>query len=323
MNIDDTPRARARKEGPSDQDLRNASPAASGNRYARVGIFVLVGFFSFMAALFLLTDPSTFRGRYFLTTTVDNASGLRKGDPVQMRGVNIGRAHDFELLGDQVRVTLEVEGRWRVPTDSRSRLIELGVLGGKIVEILPGESAEYLEPGANLMGVEYAGLLGTAEVLGERADVIMGRVEEMLSEPTVEAVQASAQDLRLLLKELSGIAQDQSTQVAQLTASLNRTAQSLEETSAAGPDLASAATSAAERADSTLVQLRRTSAKLDGVAESLGSILERIDRGEGTLGQLATNDSLYHTLTAAVESVQLLATDLREHPERYVKVSVF
>ena len=323
MSQDDTPRTRGRRNGPSEQDLRNASPAAAGNRYARVGVFVLVGFFSFVAALFLLTDPSTFRGRYFLTTTVDDAGGLRKGDPVQMRGVNIGRTHDFELLGDQVRVTLEVEGQWRVPVDSRGRLIELGVLGGKIVEVLPGSSSEYLESGENIPGVEYTGLLGTAEVLGERADVIMGRVEDMLSEPTIEAVQASAQDLRELLKELSGLAQDQSRQVADLTASLNRTAQSLEETSAAGPDLASAATSAATRADSTLAQLNRTSVRLDGVATSLGSILERIDRGEGTLGQLATNDSLYHTLTAAVESVQLLATDLREHPERYVKVSVF
>jgi phospholipid/cholesterol/gamma-HCH transport system substrate-binding protein len=248
-----------------------------------VGIFVLVGFFSFVAALFLLTDPSTFRGRYFLTTTVSDAGGLRRGDPVQMRGVNIGRTHDFELLGDQVRVTLEVEGEWRVPTDSRSRLVELGVLGGKIVEILPGNSPEYLEPGANLPGVEYSGLLGTAEVLGERADVIMGRVEEMLSEPTIEAVQASAQDLRELLKELSALAQDQSSQVAQLTASLNRTAQSLEETSAAGPDLASAATSAATRADSTLAQLNRTSVRLDGVATSLGSILERPPRASGAL----------------------------------------
>lgn len=323
MSIDETPRTRVRKDGPSEQDLRNASPAAAGNRYARVGIFVLVGFFSFVAALFLLTDPSTFRGRYFLTTTVENAGGLRKGDPVQMRGVNIGRTHAFELLGDQVRVTLEVEGQWRVPEDSQSRLIELGVLGGKIVEILPGNSSDYLPSGANIPGVEYSGLLGTAEVLGERADVIMGRVEDMLSEPTVEAVQASAQDLRELLEELSGLAKDQSRQVADLTASLNRTAQSLEATSAAGPELVSAATSAAARADSTLAQLNRTSERLDGVTTSLGSILARIDRGEGTLGQLATNDSLYHTLTAAVESVQLLATDLREHPERYVKVSVF
>ncbi len=308
-----------RRSAPTDEDLRNASPREAANRYARVGVFVLVGFFSFMAALFLLTDPSTFRGRYFLTTTVDNVGGLRKGDPVQMRGVNIGRAHDFELQGDRVLVTLEIEGRWRVPTDSRSRLIELGVLGGKIVEIVPGVSTDMLPAGGNVEGVHYTGLMGTAEMLGERADVIMGRIETMIDEPTVEAVQASAQELKSLLEQVSELTTTQGREVAQLTASLNRAAAGLEEASAAGPDIATAAA----RADSTLAQLNRTSARLDAVATSLGTILERIEQGQGTLGQLATNDTLYHALTAAVESVQLLATDLREHPDRYVKVSVF
>ena len=59
------------------------------------------------------------------------------------------------------------------------------------------------------------------------------------------------------------------------------------------------------------------------MASSLSVILERIEDGEGTLGQLATNDTLYHNLTSAIESIDLLVTDLREHPDRYVKISVF
>jgi len=308
-----------RNSGPSDDDLRYASPQEATNRHARVGAFVLVGFFSFVAVLFLLTDPATFRGRYFLTTTVDNVGGLRKGDPVQMRGVNVGRAHAFDLQGDRVQVTLEIEGRWRVPVDSRSRLMELGVLGGKIVDIMPGVSTELLEPGASIAGVQYTGLMGTAEILGERAEVVMGRIETLMDEPTIEAVQSSAQELKALLKQVSDLTRSQGQEVARLTSSLNRAAAGLEEASAAGPDVASAVA----RADSTLAQLNQTSVRLDGVASSLGVILERIEAGEGTLGQLATNDTLYHAITAAVESVQLLASDLRENPDRYVKISVF
>lgn len=313
------PRTRGRASGPSEQDLRNATPREAVDRSARVGIFVLVGFASFVACLFLLTDPATFRGRYFLTTTVSDVGGLRKGDPVQMRGVNVGRAHAFELRDDEVLVTLEMEGEWRVPVDSRTQLVELGVLGGKIVEILPGSSNEMLPPGANIPGTESEGLLGTAEALGERADGIMSRVETLLAPPTVENVRQSAQELEALLAEVNGIMKAQGQEVARLTASLNRTAAGLEDVGAAGPDIASAAA----RADSALAQLITTSARLDEATSSLSTILTRMENGEGTLGRLSTDDELYERLTAALESVTLLATDLREHPSRYVKISVF
>ena len=50
------------------------------------------------------TDAATFRGRYIITTFVPNAGGIRRGDPVQMRGVNIGRVTDFQMVPDGVAV---------------------------------------------------------------------------------------------------------------------------------------------------------------------------------------------------------------------------
>lgn len=317
MSVDSTKRSRS--NGPSEDDLRNATPRDAVNRSARVGVFVLVGLASFITALFLLTSPATFRGRYFLTTTVPDAGGLRKGDPVQMRGVNVGRTHRFQLQSEGVLVTLEIEGEWGVPTDSRSQLIELGVLGGKIVDIVPGTSTEMMASGANIPGTAGSDLLGTVDMLSQRADGIMGQVETLLSPQTIEAVQGSAQELETLLQEVSDLTRSQGQEVARLTASLNRSAEGLEDASGAGADIARAAA----RADSTLAQLNRTSVRLDEVASSLAVVLARIENGEGTLGQLSTNDSLYHGLTSAIESVNLLVTDLREHPERYVKISVF
>ena len=69
---------------PTDEELRNAMPRNRRRLEFRVGIFVLVGLFSALFALFLLTDPSTFRGRYRISTVVEDAGGIRKGDPIQM-----------------------------------------------------------------------------------------------------------------------------------------------------------------------------------------------------------------------------------------------
>ena len=49
----------------------------------------------------------------------------------------------------------------------------------------------------------------------------------------------------------------------------------------------------------------------------------RIERGEGTLGKLTTDDSLYVNLNHAVANLNQLTTDIRANPRKYLSVSVF
>ena len=72
-----------------------------------------------------------------------------------------------------------------------------------------------------------------------------------------------------------------------------------------------------------MARLNATSESIEGVVGSLETILARIEGGEGTLGQLFANDSLFTGLTAAAESARLLMDDLRENPGRYINVSIF
>ncbi|MFW6200353.1 MAG: hypothetical protein ACOC8K_07265, partial [Gemmatimonadota bacterium] len=135
----------------------------------------------------------------------------------------------------------------------------------------------------------------------------------------VGALEGSAQELDSLLMQLHAFTREQRAQVDRLTESLNRSAQGLEEVAAAGPDAASAVA----RADSALAQLNETGETLDRAAMSLDNVLARLDRGEGTLGRLARDDSLYVNLNRAAESAHRLMDDLRENPGRYVTLEIF
>ncbi len=306
-------------EGPSDAELQDAVPPAASGGEVQVGIFVLVGIVATIAVLFLTTDPGTFRGRYVVTTTVENAGGVRNGDPVQMRGVNIGRVHGFDLSGNEVLISLEIEGEWDIPRDSRAELVSQGLLGGRTVAVLPGESDEALPPGGNMPGATGGDLMATADTLGSEASAALDRVRTLLAEPTVSSLRTSVVELNTLLEELSGLTREQRSEVAELTRTLNRTADNLESASEAGPDAARAIA----RADSALAKLNAAGSSLEGASSSLETVLERMERGEGTLGKLSVEDSLYVRLNRAVESVYLLATDVRENPGRYVKVEIF
>ena len=60
---------------PSDEEILTAAPRGTGSKEAQVGVFVLLGLISMIVVLFLMTDPSTLRGRYLLVTQVSHAGG--------------------------------------------------------------------------------------------------------------------------------------------------------------------------------------------------------------------------------------------------------
>jgi phospholipid/cholesterol/gamma-HCH transport system substrate-binding protein len=302
----------------TERELERVTPPAAGSREVRVGIFVILGIFGVLGLLFLLTDPGTFRGRYNLVTEVENAGGVRKGDPVQMRGVNIGRVHDFDLVDDGVVIVLEINGQWRVPADSRSRLAGVGLLGGRTVEILPGTSEASLPAGASLPGEATSDLSDLASVIGTEAEEILDRMRSLLDDTTVEALRGTAADARRLAQDLTEVVEEQRAELAAALASVRRSAEGVEEV-ATSPELARSLA----RADSTLARLNLAGARLDEVSTSLSVVVSRIERGEGTLGLLSTDETLYRNLVGASASLEALLEDVRENPGRYVRLRIF
>lgn len=306
----------------SDEEILKSTPRGSGGKEAQVGVFVLLGLISFVVVLFWMTDPATLRGRYMLVTEVDHAGGVRAGDPVQMQGVNVGRVHGFEMLDDnRVIITMEIEGEWPIPIGSETVMGEAGLFGGRSLEIVRGPGPGVYAEGDTLVGegASGSGLLSSVDELSGQAQTVLVSLNAMLNDSTVGAVQGSAQELRTLLNQLSAFTDEQRVALRELTTNLNAAAEGLESASAAGPDIASAAA----RADSAMVQLRATSESLDAATASLNTILGRMEQGEGTLGRLSTDESLYVNLNTAAESLTALLTDLQENPNKYINVSIF
>ncbi len=306
--------------GPSDAELDRAVPPRALRREARVGAFVLAGALAALAALFLMTDPSMFRGRYSIFAVVENAGGLRRSDPVQMRGVNIGRVMTFEMVPEGVNVELEIEGEYRVPSDSRVRLVGIGLLGGRTVEILPGSSSTMAEGGDVVEGTATSDVFEVVSDIGDEATDAIRRVGALLSEPTVASLQASARELESLLTDLSAIGREQRGGLTALVESLNEAAEAVSGTaSSTGPALERAVV----QADSALAAVNRNLEALEASVSDMGAVLARMERGEGTLGRLSRDDSLYVNLNAAAASLRTLLDDIRENPGRYISLSIF
>ena len=82
--------------------------------------------------------------------------------------------------------------------------------------------------------------------------------------------------------------------------------------------------------------MRLTTDRLDGVTRNIETVLEslrrslsdlnevsgRLRRGEGTLGRLIQDDTLYKDLQRTLVSVDSLINDIKEDPKRYLNVDV-
>jgi phospholipid/cholesterol/gamma-HCH transport system substrate-binding protein len=293
-------------------------PVRSRGREVWTGVFVLAGLLAVLTALFTLTDAATFRGRYLVTTVVPDAGGIRRGDPVQMRGVNIGRVQRFQMVPEGVAIRLELEGEYTVPRDSRVVLRSSGLLGGVVADIEPGGSAEKLRGKDLLPGVRAGGVFDLADDVGSRASDVLGQLREALSDQTVSALGDGATELRVLLGELNLLAAEQRQGLAELSRSLSRSAAGVERV-ATGPELErimGRLDAMAERTESVTESLGRAS-------RSLELALERVERGEGTLGRLSTDSELYENVSQAAASLDSLLQDVRLRPERYFRVRLF
>jgi phospholipid/cholesterol/gamma-HCH transport system substrate-binding protein len=318
---------------PDDEEEPPVAPPSRGaDQAVWVGFFLVVGIIAIFAALFILTDAAFFRGRYVVSTVVTDAGGIRRGDPVQMRGVNIGRVQRFKIAKNNVEIRLELEGEYNVPKDSHVELKSGGLLGGTIAEVVPGDSTDYLHNGDHIDGRMVPGLFDAANRVAGQVEKVMAQVEKLMTDATVknfsataENAQVASRDMRKLILDVSTAVGEQRKTLATLEASLQRSATGFEKV-ATGPEL----DRTLKRLDTLGERMETVTASLQRSSQSVETVTARAAKGEGSLGKLMTDDELYRSLNQAVNnmneatlSLNRLVDDIQKNPKKYINLKVF
>jgi phospholipid/cholesterol/gamma-HCH transport system substrate-binding protein len=83
-----------------------------------------------------------------------------------------------------------------------------------------------------------------------------------------------------------------------------------------------------DQVDSTLDRVAMASermvaaaAKFDSLSDQLLELAGMVEEGEGTLGALIQDPSLYDDLKRAAAEIDALVADIRANPKKYVKVN--
>lgn len=86
---------------------------------------------------------------YELSASFRSLEGVSVGTDVRLAGVKVGTISDIELNPETYRAetTVQIRDGVRIPDDSAILVASEGLLGGNFIEISPGGSPFYFEPG--------------------------------------------------------------------------------------------------------------------------------------------------------------------------------
>lgn len=294
----------------------------------QVGLLVLLAGAALVAGVLWITGADIGGERFRFSALAPDAAQVSSGARVYLHGVDVGSVSGVQLGDRGVVLGLDVSGDVDIPRDSRAVIEPSGFLGSQMVRLVPGGAQEPLAAGDTIAAGTGPSLQSVATRLGGRAEDVLDRTARILSDSTVRALRTGAGDLSGTLQELQRLVRAERETIGRLLESLNRTSDNLARATS-GPEMERTLT----RLDSLTRELNRTSEGLTASSESLASILDKTDRGEGSLGKLVNDDRLYERVTAAAENLQTaseevaaLSKDIRQRPERYlegIRFSVF
>jgi len=281
---------------------------------AAIGLLTVVAAVLFVWGLFYLMGNPIWRGGTDIVLVLDDGGGLKRGDRVHLNGVPVGTVRDVRLQGPgEVKVDLRLEEGIILPSDTRA-VLKTDVFGSNTVVLRPGASLVRLEEGDTIRGAASPVVVDLVAELSDRAKSLMSSADSLLSAEALAGVHATAAILPATAEELRRTFQE----LHLAAISLRRSAEGVEQA-----ETGQALANALEELQGTARAFSAAANAMEASLGSMASVLGKIDMGHGTLGRLVNDTTLYHELYGTLREVRLLATDLREHPKRYLNISLF
>lgn len=308
----------------------------------KVGIVALIAIGFFIYGFNFLKGKNLFSHQRRFYAVYNDIDGLVEANPLMVNGYKIGIIGDIELAKDttnRVVVTLLLEDELKVPENSIAKVVSSDILGSKAIQLIMGNSREYAEDGDTLWSAQednlkqsvnkaIAPLQKKAEGLIASIDSVMVVVQQVFDANTRQNLAKSFESIKLALTSLETtsyrldtLVLNERVKISSILTKINV----LTGTLASNSDKLGNAINNFSNISDSIAKSNLTSAinNADIALSQASGIMGKINRGEGTMGMLINNDSLYRKLDKSSADLDKLLLDLRINPERYVRVSVF
>lgn len=268
-----------------------------------------------------LKGVNVFNPSNYYYAKFDRVNGLLESSSVTVQGVKLGVVksinYNFNAVSDGVVVELMVDDDLKVPVGSMA-VLTCGLLGGADVSISMKQTypGQFYNPGDTIPAILDEGPMSA------------------VTERVMPRIQAIIPQLDSLIYSLRMITEDNSIQktlgnIDRLTANLEHASVSLNNMMSKDVPVilgnVNTITTDFSKVSTNLsrIDFSSTMNKMDATLSNLKLITDKVNSGDGTVGLLLNDRSLYDNLNSTAGSANNLLVDLKANPRRYVHFSMF
>ena len=276
----------------------------------KVGLFVIIVLIVLSFMTFKVGGLDWFtREGYVLHVTFSDITGLNKKTKVKIAGVDAGVIEDIKLEGSVAKISLRMFPDVVIYSDTEASIKSAGLLGDKYLAIQPGSRVPRLQDGDTITNVRE--VLSIDDVVRKLA-TISDSINELTSglndiigtEETRESLRTSIKNLKTVTESLNTFITGNDTRLRESLDNINQLAMSLQ--NVVDENAEPLKTTLANMKDFSTTLKEDTPVLVQNIKESTESLKEittKIEKGEGTLGKLVQDDTLYTSVSEAAEGI--------------------
>ena len=260
----------------------------------------------------------------------DNIQGLNKASTVSINGLQVGKVSEINFNTDAKKrgklvVKIALDNDFEFSKNSVAKIYSTSIIGGESLAIIPNYEGELAVSGDYLMGEVESDIFTS---VGETLNPLKTKVERVI---------IGADSLLIALNDVLDVKSRDSFKktiqgVETTVTSLNETLSSFNtmiDSTKLDIDIAlentKKITANFVKVSDTLTKVNfgQTVKTLQTTLGNINGLLSGIEKGRGSLGKLATDDTMYNNLSKASEELEALLREMKLNPKRFVHLSLF
>lgn len=331
------------------------------SREIKIGILTFIVLVTMIWGYTFLKGRNLLTASNELFSTYDDVTDLNVSSPVLVNGYKIGTVTKIKINKTDVKkmdVFYLIDSEYKIPKNAIANLKSLGFVSGRGIFLdfdKECSGADCALNGDELKGGSI-GLLGSmlgTENISEYSTEITESARAIIAnigkEGETGAINETFREIERIAENLSSVTSNTNSLVEKSSANLKLTIDNMASISAnlaksnkkiesmlnnldkitgdlAKSDLNSTISKTNETLDASKVaitELKTTLYSANTAMKDLSDVLNKVEKGEGTMAKLMNDKKLYDNIEASTKNLNLLLQDLRLNPKRYAHFSVF
>jgi phospholipid/cholesterol/gamma-HCH transport system substrate-binding protein len=296
---------------------------------ALITILVFIWLYNFLKGKDLFSSTASYYAVY------DQINGLTETNPVEINGYKAGVVQSINFINDKsgrLLVKLSVNKSFILPENTVAEITTATLIAGMKIRMVFGNGPGVYSNGDTIPGRLAESILTKFEtelvpikdkVTGMITilDSVLLAINNVMTPEFTRNVRGSMANLNNTTKNIDEILGSKKADLKSILADLSKFSKMLADNSGKLDNTIGNLKTISDTL--TAADLYSTIIELKATLEKTAVLMENLNKGKGTAGQLFTNDSLYISMTSSIRNLDLLIKDLKANPKRYVHFSLF